>query len=172
MPQELNAALYDSFSAVRTHLHSNGLAMMPTAGLFPQAASVVALHGGIDYDIVVGTAVRQGRPPQMPSSIVTSNPNRVFLQGGRWGNFPPIDVKNVYTYSLGVWYIFGILAPEGLASDFMLGNCPFPGIQVVDPQTIPSSYFRVDLINQLPTMIEGGLTPQLPPLLNPIRGQG
>ncbi len=153
MTQQLQQAQYEGFFATRTHHHSNGLAIMPTAGPFPQPATVVALHGGLDYDIVVCQASRSGDVPQMPTPKIT-NPNRVFLSGGRWGQWPVQDMVGVKVYTVGVWYLFGILSPEGLTSNFYLGSLPFPGID--QNEFVPGSYFNYQLINQTLTQV---LTP-------------
>jgi hypothetical protein len=139
---------YSGFSASRTHFHSNGLSIMPTAGVFPQPAQVVALHGGLDFEVVVGVASRAGEPPQMLSPK-TTNPNRIFLQGGRWGEFPMVELNGIETYTIGVWFLFGFLSPEGLNSAFYLGSLPFPGLD--QNEYIPGQYFNYQLINQGPT---------------------
>jgi hypothetical protein len=154
MPQILEGSSYDGFAASRAHFESNGLAMMATAGPYPSPAQVVALNGGLSFDVVVCQATRKGEPPAMPTPK-TMNPNRVLLNGGRWGTFPMIEVNGVRTYSIGVWYLFGIITPEGLASDFMLGELPFPGLNATD-QYIPGSYFNYELINGTLTQV---LTP-------------
>ena len=168
MSQKLYNSQYDTFSATRTHSHSNGLSMMPTAGPFPQPAQVVALHGGLDFDIIVYIASRRGEPPVVPSPV-TRNPNRIFLAGGRAGDFPITDIGGVTNYTIGGWLLFGIISPEGLASNFMLGNLPFPG---VDPnEYIPNYYFSYALINQTLTQTLVPVPPK-PPLLSGISLRG
>lgn len=151
MPQQLANAIYDVYSATRQHFHSNGLAMMPTAGVFPCPASVVALNGGLDIDAIAVVAGRRGQPPAMPTPII-NNSNRVFLGGGRVGEWANIDVAGVQTYYVSVYYLFGILTPEGLTSDFMLGLVPFPGLSLAD-QLIPAAYFQYNLINGTRTTV-------------------
>jgi hypothetical protein len=143
--QNLQTAQYESFDAIRTQRCSNGLALLPTSGPYPQPASAVALHGGLCYDIVVYHIVRRGAPPECPSPI-TTNPNRVFLEGERTALFPIKDVTGITTYVAYGYLLFGILAPEGLASTFYIGNLPFLGIDV--DEQIPGNYFRYDLISQ------------------------
>ncbi len=168
MTQALQGAQYDTFVAVRSHFHSNGLAMMPTAGIFPQAAQVVALHGGMDYDIIGYFATKRGEPPQIPSPIVT-NKNRVFLGGSRVGEIPIMDVSGYENYAVSGYLLFGILAPEGLASSFMLGNVPFPGVDT--NEQIPAAYFIEGIINQRMTQTLTTV-PTLPPLITGIIEKG
>ena len=105
----------------------------------------------------------------MPSPI-SYNPNRIFLQGGRWGNFPVPEFNGIKTYTIGVWYLFGILSPEGLTSDFMLGNLPFPGLDT--NEYIPGSYYNYQLINGAVTQIIGGKIPIDQPFLSGIVSKG
>ncbi len=85
-------------------------------------------------------------------------------------------MNGVMTYYVAGWYLFGILSPEGLASDFMLGMVPFPGLTLPD-QFIPSTYFQYGLINdqQISPLgpIEGstGFEP-LPGLISAISNSG
>ncbi len=158
---------YETFIATRTHVHSNGLAMMPTAGPYPQVASVVALHGGMCYESIACLATRKGEPPSVPSPQ-TRNQNRVYLRGGRFGDFPVSNMAGINTYTVGVWFLFGILAPEGLASDFYLGNLPFPGID--QNEFISSSYFNYMLVNQGPTQSIIPVPTQPPELQNIMDG--
>ena len=171
--QNLKNAQYDSFVAVRFHLHSNGLAMMPSAGPFPSPGSVVALNGGIGHDLISCVAFKRGGPPTVLSPT-TTNPNRVFLQGGRWGNFPPPDFAGTNLYGIGIWLKFGILSPEGLASDFMLGNLPFPGLD--QNEYIPGTFFQYQLVNQRQTakIQPIGVVPasQLPTFISQIAQRG
>ncbi len=172
MTQKLQNPQYDTWSASRSHFHSNGLAMMPTAGEFAQAAQVVALHGGLDWEIIAWFATRRGEPPVIPSPI-SRNKNRVYLGGGRTGEFPIKDMGGVTGYAVAGWFIFGILAPEGLNSDFMLGNLPFSGlVSGLDTnEFIPASYFRQGLINDKTTQTETTV-PSLPPLIMAIKNEG
>lgn len=167
--QVLPDSQYDAFTAIRRHSHSNGLAMMPTAGAFPQSASIVVLNGGLDMDFIGYAATRRGEPPQIPAPIST-NPNRVFLAGERTGMFPMTDVAGVITYVVTGWFRFGILSPEGLASDFMLGDLPFPGVQT--GQYIPGGYFLINLINQNLTQTLTNNVPPIPPLIQGIINKG
>jgi hypothetical protein len=136
-----------SFTVNRCHIHRNGLAMMPTAGPFPQPAQVVALHGGLDFDCISYVAERRGAWP-IGISPITTNKNRVFLNGGRCGIWPIPDVAGVMNYCVSGWILWGILSPEGLASDFMLGNMPFviPGVPPV--QQMAGANFSYQLLNQ------------------------
>ncbi len=145
MPQSFNNSLYDIYTALRYRRHRNGLAMMPVAGIFPKAAQVVALNGGLDNDLISWVAGRRGAPPVVPAPF-SKNPNRVFMGGEQIGQWANPDMSGVMTYYLAGWYRFGILSPEGLASDFMLGMVPFPGLTLQD-QYIPRSYFQYGLIN-------------------------
>lgn len=168
MPQKLKFPEYDSFTATRTHIHDNGLSMMPTAGPFPQPSNVVALHGGMDFDAIAYVAVRRGECPVIPSPI-TTNKNRVFLKGGRVGYFPIPDVAGVMTYYVSGWMLFGILSPEGLASTFYLGSLPFQGVD--KNEFIPGSYFNYQLVNQnqTQTLVQ---VPNLDPILQTMISQG
>ncbi len=175
MPQNLKNAQYDVYTAVRQHLHKNGLATMPVAGIFPQRAQVVALHGGLDYDAISYVAGKRGAPPTVPSPQ-TTNRNRVFLEGGRVGQWATPDMAGVMTYYVAGWLLFGILSPEGLASDFMLGMVPFPGLTLSD-QVMPSMFFKYGLINdqQIAPIPPNGPAlgfQALPPLINAIAGDG
>lgn len=167
--QNLKDAQYDVFTATRTRVSSNGLAMMPVAGPYPTPSVVVALNGGAEFDIVAYVAVRRGAPPVVPGPRST-NPNRVFLNGQQNGVFSMPDLAGVINYVTSGYYIFGILAPEGLASDFMLGTVPFPGADSND--MIPGSYLSYTMINQniVPTVPPSNV-PQLPPLLRNILGR-
>lgn len=168
MTQRLTQFQYDTFDATRTHIHENGLATMPTSGVFPLACQVVALHGGLDYDLVAYVATCRGAPPKIPSPK-TTNPNRIFLKGGRAGKIPIRDIGGIMTYTVAGWLLFGILSPEGLASDFMLGSMPFPGINI--NEQIPGSYFDYSIINQNRTQTLVAV-PNEPPLLRAISGKG
>ena len=154
MTQILQNAQWDQFQALRTRMSRNGLAMMPTAGAFPQVAQVVAFNGGLEFDIVAFQAAKRGGPPTVPAPS-TTNPNRVFLGGDQTAPFPIPDMGNIRAYGVGGWYIWGILAPEGLESDFMIGNLPFPGLD--QNEFIPSSFFAYNLINQRIVRKVGGL---------------
>ncbi len=145
MTQILQTTEYDTYAATRGHFHCNGLAMLPTAAPFPYPASVVALHGGIDYDIIIYTATRRGAPPVIPDPRSTNN-NRVFLRGWRIAEFPIQDFSGTYGYGVTGGLLFGILSPEGLASTFYIGNLPFPGVD--KNQSIPSDFFQYQLVNQ------------------------
>jgi hypothetical protein len=171
--QNLPNAQYDGFETVRTHVHCNGLAMMPTAAPFPAAAVAVALHGGMDFEVIGWYATRRGAPPYVPdpTMLATNNPNRIFLGGGRSGSFPISDMSGVEVYALQGWFLFGILAPEGLTSDFMLGNLPFPGLQT--GEYVPGTYFRANLINTTQTQTSEGLAvPTQPTQLRMASQQG
>ena len=163
MTQILQGSQYSGFQAVRTHVHMNGLAMMPTAGPFPYPAQVVALHGGLDFDVIAYSASRDGEPPVIPSPIVI-NPNRIFLAGQRTGTFPIKGFGGVTTYIVTGWMIFGIRSPEGLNSTFMLGNLPFPGLDM--NEAVPGAYFSISLINQNLTQTLCPVPARSPPLLN------
>lgn len=166
--QQLPNAQYDGFNAIRTHMHFNGLAMMPTAAPFPAPANVVALHGGMDFEAIGYQAIKRGCPPNVPSPI-TTNPNRVFLGGGRTAEFPIEDMSGTIVYVVQGWFLFGILAPEGLTSDFMLGALPFPGVD--SNAYIPGIFFRTQLINTNPTQTLVNV-PIEPPELRMVTQQG
>ncbi len=143
--QNQKDAQYDSFYALRRRTSSNGLAVMPVAASYPTPAVVVALHGGLEFDIIAYAAIRRGAPPVVPAPY-SSNRNRVFLKGEQSGTWSMPDLGGALNYVTGGWYIFAILAPEGLESDFLLGTVPFPG---ADPDDmIPGSTLSYQQINQ------------------------
>lgn len=142
--------------------------MMPVAGPFPQTAQVVALHGGVEEEEIIFLASRRGKPPIVPAPY-TTNSNRVYLRGEQSVPFPMPQISGVETYGICGFYVWGILAPEGLESDFMIGNVPFPGLTSQD-ERFPAEYFSYDIINQRVTRIVGSATPPtLPTLLRVIR---
>lgn len=161
MSQSIANPQYDTFTAFRRHIHNNGISMMPVAGTFPTASVSVALHGGYDFDAISYVAVRRGAPPIIPSPKTTNN-NRIFLSGERIGMFPIGNVAGVTSYAVSGWLLFGILSPEGLASDFYLGNLPFPGVD--KNEYIPGVNFQYQLVNQnqTQTLIP---VPQIPAIL-------
>jgi hypothetical protein len=161
MTQKLLNPQYDTFSATRMHIHTNGLAAMPVAGAFPSPSVTVALHGGLDYDAIAYTAVRRGAPPVVPSPK-TTNPNRVFLSGGRVADFPITDFSGTTMYVVTGWLLFQILSPEGLESNFYIGNLPFPGVD--KNEYIPGVNFQYQLVNQNQTQTLVPV-PQIPAIL-------
>lgn len=173
MTQQLQNYQYDVFSAVRTRVSHNGIAVMPVAGPSPQPAVVVSLNGGLEYDWILCCAATMGRPPYVPAPIMPHNNNRIFLQGGQSGVFPIPELGGAKAYGVLVWYKFGILTPEGLQSDFMLGNLPFPGLD--QDERIPGGYFTYNLVNNRMTRALPGsseLINALPQLLRQIVQRG
>lgn len=171
MTQQLQGAQYDDFMAIRKRTRKNGLAMMPTAGPSPQPAVVVSLHGGLEYDIISFVAGKRGEPPTVPAPA-TTNPNRVFLEGWQSAIFPIQDMGGIERYAIAGYYIFGILSPEGLESDFMLGNLPFPGVDT-NEVFYAGKYLSYQLLNQaIVPILQGQQQEILPQLLRQISNQG
>jgi len=119
--------------------------MMPTAGAFPLASSVVSLNGGMDREIIAWVATRRGEPPVIPSPV-SLNDNYIFLGGNRTADFPIKDIAGITTYAVAGYYIFGLVVPEALGSNFLLGNLPFPST-VDTNEYIPAEYFQQGMIN-------------------------
>lgn len=173
MTQILNNAQWHTFTAARRRTSDNGLAMMPTAGPYPQPAVVVALHGGLEYEEIYFVASRLGAPPIVPAPY-TKNANRVYLGGEQSAVFPMPEISGVKTYGVAGYYRWGILAPEGLESDFMIGQVPFPGLD--KDEYIPGVYFSYTLMNQRMTRVVGnaatpnkpGVVPSLPQAIQSI----
>lgn len=167
MSQGLQGAQYDVFTVLRTRVSNNGLAMMPVAEPYPAAAKVVALNGGLEFDIIAYTAVRQGDWPVVPAPY-SKNPNRVYLNGQQTAAWPIDDVSGVRNYACSGFFIFGILAPEGLESDFLLGTVPFPG---ADPnEMMPGRFLSYTMLNQgTVRKVANESVPNLPQLLRTIR---
>jgi hypothetical protein len=168
MTQQLTNPQWDNFNAIRTRMSRNGLAMMPVAGPFPQPAQVVGLNGGLEFDLISFVAIKRGEPPTVPSPR-TQNNNRVFLRGSQSAPFPIQDFAGVTAYGVAGWYVWGILAPEGLESDFMIGSLPFPGLD--RDERIPNGYFSYQLVNQLLTrIVNSANVPNLPPAVQRVLG--
>jgi len=158
MTQQLVGSKYDAFHAMRCRTSNNGISVMPVAGPSPQPAAVVALNGGLEFDTIAFYAMKRGEPPTVPPPA-SLNPNRIFLEGWQSAPFPVPDQGTIMCYAIAGFYKWAILTPEGLESDFMLGQLPFPGL---DPdERFPSSYFNYQLINQnIARIIPGGPPPE------------
>ena len=171
MTQQLSAPEYDTYYALRTRTRNNGLAMMPVAGPSPQPAAVVVLHGSIEYDLISYVATKRGQPPTVPAPS-TTNPNRIFLGGWQSAIFPVPDQVGVMDYHLWGYYVFGILNPEGLESDFMLGTIPFPGLDQ-NECIYAGQYLSYTIINQNVVPYLPGQPPeQLPRIITQISNEG
>ncbi len=163
------SAEYDAYFAMRQRVSSNGLATMPVAAPYPTPAVVVALNGGLEFDVIAYAAVRRGAPPVVPAPY-SSNPNRVYLRGEQSGTWSMPDLGGALNYVTAGWYIFGILAPEGLESDFMLGTVPFPGADTND--MLPGSSLSYTMLNQRVVRTVGSQhAPNLPALLRAINSR-
>lgn len=171
MTQKLQYATYDVFTALRTRTRENGLAIMPTAGPSPQPAVVVALNGGLEYDLVSYVASKRGEPPTIPAPS-TTNPNRVLLKGWQSAVWPIPDMSGATRYTLFGYIVWGILNPEGLESDFMLGTLPFPGLDT-NEYISASTYLSYTLLNQRTVAdLPGQPTETLPWLIKQISSEG
>lgn len=147
MPQNLSSPQYESWSCTRTRSSSNGLAVMPVAGPWPQPAVVVALNGGLETETIGGIAICLGTPPTIVSpNSLANNPNRLYLGGSQSGNVPVLTFGGVKVYGIAWAYSYAILSPEGLDGDFALGIQPWD----TDPYTteyLPAANMKAYLIN-------------------------
>ena len=157
MSQQLQVAIYDVWDCSRTRVSIPGIAMMPLAGSPPQPSIPIVLDGGTDVEVIQFIAGRWGALPEVPAPT-TTNPNRIFLGGSQFGGFPIVSAGSFNFYRIGGVYVFGILNPEGLLGDFMLGAAPMPNQPVPSLEVMPGTNFRQDLVNQQSTPQLGSIT--------------
>lgn len=147
MTQSVQYPMYDSWDATRGRSSNTGIAMMPLAGPPPQPSVPIVLDGGCEFEWLYCMAARIGKPPAFPAPT-TSNSNRVFLGGYQNAGFPIVDIGGYCLYRLAGWYWWGILNPEGLDSEFMLGGAPMPNQPTFSQESIPASFFQTNIMNQ------------------------
>lgn len=152
MPQQISTAIYDVWDCSRTRVCSPGVAMMPLAGVPPQRSIPVVLDGGVDYEIIKFVAGRWGAPPVVPAPT-TTNQNRIFLGGAQYGGFPIVSTGGFQFYRIGGTYLFGIIDPEGLLGDFMLGSAPMPNQPYYNSEMLPANYIQPGMVNSQPSSI-------------------
>lgn len=161
MPQNLKLAQTDSWSCVRARTSRNGLAVMPTAGPWPQVAQVVALDGGLEMEAVIGFAVGIGAPPVIPSpnSLINNN-NRLYMGGSQSGALPCVTFGGVKIYVIGFEYAWAILSPEGLDGSLPLGVVPWDSSSA-SSEYLPAQNLNQNLINTATPAPLNGQQPQL-----------
>lgn len=119
--------------------------MSPIAGEGPANCSIVRLHAPLELIKVYWTAISEGKPPVLPShKSYLANGNRVFLGGERVGIVTPALVGHYW--SAAGYFLFAVVSPEGLSSDFSLARCPWEGTDASDFY-IPSTHFQKGIIN-------------------------
>lgn len=147
--QQVPEAIYDIWDCWRARSSMTGIAMMPLAGIPPQRSIPIVLDGGIDYETILFVAGRRGAPPVIPAPT-SQNSNRIFLGGFQFGGFPVVDVGAYQIYRVGGIYLWGILEPEGLLGDFMLGSAPMPNQPSYTTEYLPSANIRTGMVNDNP----------------------
>lgn len=153
MPQtSVTDPVYNTWDCVRTRVSTPGIAMMPLAGVPPQRSIPVVLDGGIDYERIEFIAGRLGALPVIPAPT-TTNSNRIFLGGYQYGGFPVVEMGGYEFYRIGGIYFWGILDPEGLLGDFMLGSAPMPNQPYYNDEYLPANYIQPGMVNSRPSSI-------------------
>lgn len=156
---------------MRTRTSRNGLAVMPTAGPWPQAVQVVALDGGMESDTITGFAVSIGSPPVIPSpNSLTNNTNRLYLGGSQSGALPCLTFGGVKIYVIAFSYAFAILSPEGLDGNLPLGVVPWDGSSA-SSEYLPAGNLNQNLINSQTPAALNGQQPQLPRVITQIEDE-
>jgi len=148
MPENKPRANYTEYTTEFRHQRHEGICANPIAGPAPQNASLVRLHAPIEFLQVFWTATREGASPVLPSvKSYLANGNRLFLGGSRIGAITPTFGGHVYSVS-GV-YVFLVVAPEGLTSNFFLSKCPWEGYPTDNAMDfyIPKENFVSGILN-------------------------
>lgn len=156
MPQTTFNAQYESWTCSRTRTSRNGLAVMPTAGPWPQDAQVVVLDGGLEVETTGGMAIMTGAVPVIVSpNSLTNNANRLYLGGSQTGALPVVSFGGIKVYAVAWSYAWCILSPEGLDGNFCLGVSP------LDPD--PANVEYVQSYKMVATLLNdnSGLSPPL-----------
>lgn len=146
MPQQLYNAIYDTWDCIRTRVSVSGITMMPLAGIPPQSSIPIVLDGGMDYEVIQFIATRWGKPPVIPAPT-TTNPNRVFLGGTQIAGAPIVGTGAYQLYRVSGAYMFGIIDPEGLLGDFMLGAAPMPNQPSSTNEYLPAGNIQSGMVN-------------------------
>lgn len=147
------------------HSCNEGVVVLPVAGPVGTPASVVRMHGQIEYRSIVWSAARMGGCPRVPSwkaFIAANNTNVVFLGGIRTASVPsPLVIG--HWFILAGKYDYSLIVPEGLESAFKLGKMPWESgvtyendipAEFFDPLAILSALPKLGIPAQLPTMIQ------------------
>ncbi len=145
MPQSLEDACYDGYSAVRGRYTMSGLEPLPVAGPSPQTCVVTRLHGGWTVEWLAWAAIRRGAPPEVPGPK-PPNDNLVFWRGGQQGTFSQPEPGGVMMYAVWGLYEFIVLNPQDLSLNLPTGRMPWDTSTPGD-HFLPSTSLRDDLVN-------------------------
>lgn len=125
-----NGAMTDTYSVERIHRRIGGNVIVPVAGGETDQPELVSLCSPYEIVRVIWSTTKEGGPPTVPSPadlIDMGGPgNCVFLDGWRSNAAPMIRMDLVnHMWGMSGEYIYAILTPQGLSSNFPSGVLPF-----------------------------------------------
>lgn len=128
----------------RQRVRDEGVIPMAPAGdgVTPAAAQIVRLHNPIEYLIVRFNAYGKGGP----ASITVPHPkqvdtNQAFLTGWQSAPNPKVIESGIHIWVIEGAYLYVLINPAGLDSDFPTGKDPYDPVGKPSDYTIPSSVF-------------------------------
>ncbi len=162
MAEDVAGSSYTTYQIERVRCRDEGLCALPVAGPAPQAVAVARLYAPVEYEKVYWTAVRDGATPKVPSPEL-DNPNRLFMGGWQLNTTPvPVGTEG-HSWGLAGLYLYCILAPEGLTSDFYSGRLPIDDGVTADKLYFPSGNFDTSLVSAQSSRPSSPAIPDLPP---------